>query len=433
MRDQTGIYPQNISFHARNSLVLAVFFVLIVIISMQSANALTLQEVEVITRMNDYLSKSQYARRDALEESAVADGQLPDPQLNVGLFNAPLDNFDLDREPNTQLRFGVTQAFPRGNTLKIRSQQTQWSSREQSYRAQDQLAQSVRMARENYLDIYYQVGAQEIIHQSHQYFSQLVDIAESFYKVGRVNQQDVLRAQLELSRLEERVIIFKKNEDQARASLSKWLDDRAYEVIDTELPVLADLDDQQDIIDQLINHPRVQASDSMVSYFNEGVAIAKEQYKPGWSVGVEYRKRFGNNLDGSDRDDQMAALIKVDLPLFTDKRQDRRLSSSQHQVLVAKDLRSDQLQNLKQAVLREYAALIKFQEQSELYDTRLSPDADANANASLKAYQSGVTEFTTLARARITQLDIQLEALRVKIEAIKTHARILYFMEKADS
>lgn len=433
MRDQIGIYPLNINAHEKNCLAIVVLFASLYIALIQPANALTLPEVEAITIKNDYLSQSQYSRRDALEDSAVADGQLPDPQLNVGLFNAPLDNFDLDREPNTQLRFGVTQAFPRGDTLKIRSQQTQWSSQEQSYRAQDQLAQSVRMARENYLDIYYQVGAQKIIHQSHQYFSQLVDIAESFYRVGRVNQQDVLRAQLELARLQERVIIFEKNENQARAVLSKWLDDRAYEVIDTEFPLLADLEEQQDIIDQLINHPRVQASNSVISFFNEGVAIAKEQYKPGWSVGVEYRKRFGNNLDGSDRDDQMAALVKVDIPLFTDKRQDRRLSSSQHQVLAAKDLRADQLQVLKRAVLTEFSAFIKFQEQSELYGTRLSPDADANVNASMKAYQSGVTEFTTLARARITQLDIQLEALRAKIETAKAHARILYLMEKADS
>ena len=433
MRDQIGIYPQNINAHAGNCLAMVVLLALTYMACIQPANALTLQEVEGITKINDYLSQSRYSRRDALEDSAVADGQLPDPQLNVGLFNAPLDNFDLDREPNTQLRFGVSQAFPRGDTLKIRSQQTQWSSQEQAYRAQDQLAQSMRMARENYLDIYYQVGAQDIIHQSHQYFSQLVDIAESFYRVGRVNQQDVLRAQLELARLQERVIIFKKNEDQARAALSKWLDDRAYEVIDTKFPMLTNLGEQQDIIDQLIDHPRVQASDSVISFFNEGVAIAKEQYKPGWSVGVEYRKRFGNNFDGSDRDDQMAALVKVDLPIFTGKRQDRRLSSSQHQVLAAKDLRYDQLQVLKKAVLSEFSALIKFQEQSELYDTRLSPDADANVNASLKAYQSGVTEFTTLARARITQLDIQLEALRVKIETAKAHVRILYFMEKADS
>ena len=406
---------------------------LILLLVTQPVHALTMQEVEEITRMNDYISQSQLNRRDALEESAVADGQLPDPQLNVGLFNVPLDNFDLDREPNTQLRFGLSQSFPRGDTLKIRSQQTLWSSKEQDYRSQDQLAQSIRMARENYLDVFYNVGAIEIIHQSHQYFSQLVDIAESFYSVGRVNQQDVLRAQLELSRLEERVIIFKKNEDLSRAELSKWLDDRAYEIIDTNFPTLNEIAAQQEVIEGLVYHPKVKANDSVISFYNEGVAIAEEQYKPGWSVGVEYRKRFGNNMDGSDRDDQMAALVKVDIPLFTDKRQDRRLSASQYQVMAAKDVRIDQLQILKREVSREFFSLEKYKEQIELYGIQLVPDADANANASLKAYQSGVTEFTTLARARITQLDIQLEALRVKVEAAKAHVRILYLMEKAES
>ena len=430
MRDQTKNCLFKTNIYVSHYITITT---LILIVFTQQAKALTLQEVEDITRMNDYISQSQLSRRDAFKESAVADGQLPDPQLNVGLFNAPIDNFDLDREPNTQLRFGVSQSFPRGDTLKIRTQQTQWSSKEQGFRSQDQLAQSVRMARENYLDIFYNVGAQGIIHQSHQYFSQLVEIAESFYSVGRVNQQDVLRAQLELSRLEERVIIFKKNEDLSRAELSKWLDDRAYEVIDTGFPILVEIVAQHDVIDELVYHPSVKASDSVISFFNEGVSLAEEQYKPGWSVGVEYRKRFGNNADGSDRDDQMAALVKIDLPIFTNKRQDRRLSSSQHRVMAAKDVRIDQLQVLKRSVLREFAAFRKFKEQSELYDLQLVPDANANANASLKAYQSGVTEFTTLARARITQLDIQLEALRVKIEAAKAQARILYLMEKVES
>ena len=430
MRDQTKNCLSKTNMYVSHYVAI---IALILVVFTHQAKALTLQEVENITRMNDYISQSQLSRRDALEESAVADGQLPDPQLNVGLFNAPVDNFDLDREPNTQLRFGVSQSFPRGDTLKIRTQQTQWSSKEQGFRSQDQLAQSVRMARQNYLDIFYNVGAQGIIHQSHQYFSQLVDIAESFYSVGRVNQQDVLRAQLELSRLEERVIIFKKNEDLARAELSKWLDDRAYEVIDKGFPILAEIAAQQAVIDELVYHPSVKASDSVISFFNEGVSLAEEQYKPGWSVGVEYRKRFGNNADGSDRDDQMAALVKVDLPIFTNKRQDRRLSSSQYQVMAAKDMRIDQLQVLKRSVLREFAAFGKFKEQSELYDLQLVPDANANANASLKAYQSGVTEFTTLARARITQLDIQLEALRVKVEAAKAQAQILYLMEKVES
>jgi outer membrane protein TolC len=53
-------------------------------------------------------------------------------------------------------------------------------------------------------------------------------------------------------------------------------------------------------------------------------------------------------------------------------------------------------------------------------------EAGANAQASLKAYQSGVTEFTTLMRARITDLDVRLDELRIRVDRAKAHARLLY-------
>jgi outer membrane protein TolC len=394
-------------------------------------HALNLREVEQITEQKDFISKARQFRGDALGESAVADAQLPDPQLNLGLFNLPTDDFDINSEPNTQLRFGVSQSFPRGKTLAIKEKQTKWAGNAEYQLSSDEVAKSIRSVREHYLNLYYQISAQEIIDESREYFSQLVDIAESYYKVGRVNQQDLLRAQLELSRLDDRVIELKTKEDLARAGLSKWLDDKAFEPIEKEYPTLPTLISQQVIINSLIHHPSIQAEDAMVSFFDEGVAIAREQYKPGWSVGVEYRKRFGDNMDGSDREDQAAAMVKVDLPIFTDQRQDRRLAASQHQASAAKYVRSDKLQSLRQAVLSDYANWTRLSERSALYETRLVPEANANAHASLTAYQSGVTEFTTLARARITQLNARLEALRAKTQRSQAHARLLYLAEGA--
>jgi len=394
-----------------------------------SAHALNLSDVEQITKQNDYISKARQFRGDALRESAIADAQLPDPQLNLGLFNLPTDDFDINSEPNTQLRFGVSQSFPRGKTLAIKEKQTKWAGNAEYQLSSDEVAKSIRSVREYYLNLYYQISAQEIINESRQYFAQLVDIVESYYRVGRVNQQDLLRAQLELSRLDDRVIELKTKEDLARAELSKWLDDKAFEPIEKEYPTLPALISQQEIINSLVDHPSIQAEDSMVSFFDEGVAIAREQYKPGWSIGVEYRKRFGDNNDGSDREDQAAAMVKFDLPIFTDQRQDRRLAASQHQVSAAKFVRSDKLQSLRQAVLRDYANWTRLSERTALYEARLVPEANANAHASLTAYQSGVTEFTTLARARITQLNVRLDSLRAKTERSSAHARLLYLAE----
>ena len=410
---------------------LALVFLLLAgqFICLPSAQALSLQAAEQLVRQNDFSSKALQSKSDALSESAGADRQLADPQLTLGLFNIPIDNFNVNSQPNMQLRFGIAQSFPRGKTLVFKQKQAQWASNTQHRLALDQLAKSIQAVRQHYFNLYYQIEAQSVIERSRFYFTQLVDIAESFYKVGRVNQQDLLSAQLELSRLDSRVIELKTQEDLARAALSKWLDDKAFEPIDRQYPDLPALVPQQQIIGALIFHPVIQAEDARVAFFDEGIAIARQQYKPGWSIGVEYRTRFGNNPDGSRRSDQAAAMVKVDLPFFTDQRQDRRLAASRHQYTAARHMRSDKLRDLRQAVFKNYTNWLRLTEHSALYRQRLAPEADANAQASLKAYQSGVAEFTSLARARITQLNVRLEALHTKIQRSIVHARLLYLAQ----
>ena len=82
------------------------------------------------------------------------------------------------------------------------------------------------------------------------------------------------------------------------------------------------------------------------------VQIAREQYRPGWSAGLEYRKRFGDNPGGDDRADMMAAMLTVDLPLFPKQRQDRRLSASIQQAASIQLTRDDKLRELLEQLSR---------------------------------------------------------------------------------
>ena len=64
--------------------------------------SLTLQEVERVALEADPTVAAGLARSSALQEGSVADGQLPDPKLSLGMFNVPLDSFDVEDEPTTQ-------------------------------------------------------------------------------------------------------------------------------------------------------------------------------------------------------------------------------------------------------------------------------------------------------------------------------------------
>lgn len=175
-----------------------------------------------------------------------------------------------------------------------------------------------------------------------------------------------------------------------------------------------------------MEHPVIRLETAKLEAENRAVQIAREQYKPGWSAGLEYRKRFGDDPDGSDRADMMAAMVSLDLPLFPKNRQDRRLSASLQQAEAIHLSREDRLRELRRMLESDYANWQRLGERVTLYESQLQQVAAANAQASLKAYQSGISEFTTLMRARITDLDVRLESLRIRVDRAKAQANLLY-------
>ena len=154
--------------------------------------------------------------------------------------------------------------------------------------------------------------------------------------------------------------------------------------------------------------------------------MAKQDYKPGYNAFVEYRKRNGSNPNGSDREDMMAAMVTMDIPLFTANRQDKKVSASEEKTLAAKFIRDDKLRNLKRMFDKDLAIYKRLGQRAKIYKEELLESAKNNVSASINAYQSGVSEFTTLMRARITELDVRLADLRIRVDRKRAQARLLY-------
>ncbi|MGB5536229.1 MAG: TolC family protein [Thiogranum sp.] len=387
---------------------------------------LSLADAERLALEADPAVIASQSRALALQEQAVADGQLPDPKLTVGVWNVPLDDFSMKKEGSSQFRSGIKQAFPRGQTLHYRQKHTEWLGRAEQAQTKFTEQEIRRDVRQTFLELYYQNRATQVIDRSRQLFKQLVDIARAHYASGRVSQQDVLQAQLELSRLEDRATKISAQSDVQRASLSRWIGEAAWQPVDPGFPGLPDLQSQATLKASLVQHPTIESATARVEAKQQLVKAAREQYKPGFDVGLEYRKRFGDNADGSDRPDMMAAMVTLDLPLFTEKRQDRRLAAHQQQAEAAIQTREQKLREMQRLLNSDYARWLRLGEQETLYQDHLLRESMENAEAALLSYQSGINEFNTLMRARITDLDVRLQALRIRVDRAKTQARLLF-------
>ncbi len=391
-----------------------------------NAHALNLKQAEQLAIQADPAIENFKATSRSFVEESVADDTLPDPKLRLGAVNVPVDSFDLEQEQMTQLKIGIQQNFPRGDSLALKQQQSQYLSRSALAKADDAKLKIIRDVRESYLNLYYEVSAYEIITETRQLFSELVKITESNYAAGRVNQQDVVLAGLELFRLDDRSTKIQAREEGYRAQLAQWIGDIAWNNIDADFPVLPVLPENIDLNQTIPQHPLIRAESANINASKQMTEIARQDYKPGWNLLLDYGYRSGNNPDGSERADFATALVSLDVPLFTGKRQDKTVASNEQKIAAARYAKDDRLRQLKQLFDKNQHLWQRLGEREELYKNSLLTAAQNNSKVALNAYQSGVSEFNTLMRAKITELDVRLEDLRIHVDRAIAQAQILY-------
>jgi outer membrane protein TolC len=388
--------------------------------------ALSLEQAETIALRADPSVQAVESRRDALEELAVASGQLPDPVLRAGFMSLPVDTWQLGQEPMTQVQVGVGQKFPRGRTRALRSEQITEQSRALTETVREQKLRILLAVREEYLEVLKQIRLAEVNAAAISAFTDLADITQDYYATGRVQQQDVLRAAVELAKVEDRATRIAQDEDRARARLETWVGTAAYGKLDSEWPELDSPDVVSTIVDRLAEHPRIAALLQEATASETGIELAEQRYKPEFGVELTYGGRGGNNPDGSSRSDLFSVMVMMDLPLFHENRQDRYKAAAVSESAAALLNRDDMLRRMRSEASVHVATLHRQMERRRIFEESLLPEAEFNAEAALSAYQAALDSLTTLRRARITEFEVQLDFATLLAELQKTRARLLY-------
>jgi len=391
------------------------------------AGNLTIEEAGQLALKDDYTLQAISARSQSMSELSVAAERLPDPQLKLGFANLPTDSFKLDQEPMTQTVIGVRQMFPRGQTRSLSAKRINESVERIDAEAENHELSILLATREEYTRIYLHQERQRILKQSRIVFSDLAEIIRDYYANGRAHQQDVIQAQLELSKVEERLARIRQQEEEARARLSERIGADAYRELDVRWPRLGQPTPTNQIIANLLEHPRIRAWQHEIAKSRTSEEIARQAYKPGFAVDLAYGGRSGQNLDGTDRSDFLSVFVTMDIPLFTKNRQDRVLASRIADTAATQYARNDVYRTLK-ARTHEYAAtLTSEQERLILFQEYLLPQASFNAESAFEDYQDAVGDLTTLMRARIGEYELKLNHAALRADETITRARLLYF------
>jgi outer membrane protein TolC len=385
---------------------------------------LTLAEAERLALEFEPGQAALIARAEALDAESVAAGQLPDPTMRIGLANYPLESGGFSTEGMTQAQLGFRQAFPPGNTREASTRRFQSLALEMRESADGRSRDVLAAVRQAWLETYYWQQAYAIVDRSRPYFEDLVAVTRDMYSVGRKNQQDLLRAELELSRIEDRLIDINNNHARAVASLSEWLGGAANRPIAEKLPGWHQVPTLEVLHGNLLEHPVVRAADARIETGQASVDLAEEQMKPGWAMDLGYGYRDGLLPDGRPRSDFISLSVTMDMPFFRKNRQDRKLAAALSGRRAVTASKEELLRRLNSRLDAEYVQWGELSRRIDLYEKQILKLTGDNALASLVAYQSDTADFADVMRAYIDDLNSNLDYTRLQVERAKSYATL---------
>ncbi|KAA3642540.1 MAG: transporter, partial [Proteobacteria bacterium] len=275
-----------------------------------SDDPLSLTTAIYLAEKNDPWLKGNQFSQNEIESLAIAAEQLPDPQMSLGLMGIAADTFDFRQEGMSQLAVGISQMFPRGDTRELSKKRLNSLAQQYPHQRQNRTAELTVQVSQLWLSAFQAQESIRLINEDRALFEYLVDVAEASYATasGQTRQQDLIRAQLELTRLDDRLMALQQTKEQTTNQLNQYISNymtnqfsrfnatvkQTSQTVSSQLPHIVLLDkhlvvdsggiDKNRLYQIFSVHPAVKAIQQRIEATQHGIELARQKYKPAWGV-----------------------------------------------------------------------------------------------------------------------------------------------------
>lgn len=369
------------------------------------------------------------ARADALAAIPEQRGSLPDPKLTMRIANLPLDSFSTIQEPMTQMQVGLSQGLPFPGKLSLMEESARQESLAAVAEVDEQRLLLVRDVKTVWWNLFFLDRAIETVERNRELFRQFVSVAQTKYKVGKGLQQDVLLAQLELSKLLDAKIDLQNTRQNQVSRLNALLNRPIDHVailpgsVSTTLPTVLPSEALQGKAQK--TRPMLIGLGKKVEASQAKVDLAHKSYYPDFMVSAVYGYRNGQNPNGTDRDDFGSLGLTMTLPFFDRTSLDNNLSQRNSEKLQ----RVHALRNSRNMVAAEVArAVTDYQQSAErvsLFKSGIIPQAKQTVDSMMAGYQVNKVDFLNLVRAQTSLYNYETKYWKAFSSAHQALARLI--------
>ena len=354
------------------------------------------------------------ARAEALQAVPPQARTLPDPILGLNAMNLPVDSFSLRQEPMTQLQLTFSQMIPFPGKRQLMADAAGYEAQAGLARAEDARLALAGQVRAAWWQLFQHDRALEIIGQNTRLMRDFIQIAQARYRVGDGLQQDVLLAQLELSRLLERQLRLNGMRARAESALSALLDRPANGSI--VLPSepgnnrLPDIPADAELVRAAVaDRPALGAQQALTGAARARLSLAELNLRPNLMVGAGYGLRQGHDpFRGVDRTDFLSLMFGVTVPLYAESKQRKAIEQQSHEVARQEFAYEDALRSIQAAISGHRADYEAAREQVVLLETAIIPQAQQTSASMLAGYRVNEVDFLNVVNSQITLYNSQI-------------------------
>jgi outer membrane protein TolC len=339
--------------------------------------------------------------RAALEQIPQAQA-LPDPKFTYDYFI---------EQVATRQQAGLMQMFPWFGKIAARTDAAAAGANAAQSRYEAKKLQLFFDVRQAFYEFTYLAGATRVAGENLDLMQHFEEVARTRYLTAAGTHPDVIRAQIEVAKMQDELITLERQRAPTVARLNAVLNRPAEAPLPwpREEPAQPVQVDRGTVIAALkARNPELRAMGFDVERFRSEIGVAKRNFYPDIGVGVEWME-MGKDMMGPDNDVMVG--LELNLPIW---RRSYRAGELQARAM-ARRAQYERKNFENDLVARTERALYEFDDSGRkvrLYGDVLVPKAQQLIGASEAAYMAGTVDFLSLIDAQRTLLQFQLERER---------------------
>jgi outer membrane protein TolC len=337
----------------------------------------------------------------------------------------PTNNFSFRTEDMTQKEISITQRFPYPGKRSLRVEAAEKEAEAGLWDYEEIKIKISRDLKAAYHELAFVNKAIGVTEKNREILKLLNKIAETKYSLGEGIQLDLLKSQVDLSKMLGELITLNQTKRSLKSRLNTLLQRPPFAPLGEpeEMALVKISSEPEELLKEAEEkRPMLQSAKRMIEKNKAGLRAAEKDYYPDFEVKFSY----GQRDDGPNgrRSDMVSAMVGFNIPFWYKSKQAKRVSESQKEIQSAQDQYHALANEIRYLVSEKLTEIERTEEQIVLLKTGIIPQATLALDSALQAYRVNKVDYLTLLDNLMTLFRYEIQFYRLLADQRKSVVEI---------